>query len=154
MNEAPEDPSSIVDATKSESASENETNGLVLPSQILPPNLFVLPMNSSIIYPSLMAPLMVNLPQYVTVVEEAIQRNRIVGILLTREDELRENVPAENLYSVGVVVKILKRLKYYDTLQHTFWLKPFKRFFLMQKSETVLRLKPGFIMTLKFPITN
>jgi ATP-dependent Lon protease len=102
------------DETTTDSTVEIDSGGLVLPNQILPPNLFILPVNSSIIYPSLMAPLMVSHPQHVAVVEEAIQRNRVIGILLTREDELRDIVPADRLYTVGVVVKILKRLKMPD----------------------------------------
>ncbi len=89
-------------------------SGLVLPDQILPPNLFVLPTNSSIVYPSLMAPLVVSHPKFVAAIEETIQRNRLIGIVLTQEEDLHENVKANRLYSVGVVAKVLKRLKMPD----------------------------------------
>jgi ATP-dependent Lon protease len=89
-------------------------SGLVLPDQMLPPNLFVLPTNSSIVYPSLMAPFVVNEPKFVSAIEEVLQRNRVVGLLLTKDDELHENVGVDRLFSVGVVVKILKRLKMAD----------------------------------------
>ena len=88
--------------------------GLVLPDQILPPNLFVLPTNSSIVYPSLMAPLVVSHPKFVATVEEVLQRNRLLGLLLTQDEELREDVTLDRLYKVGVVVKVLKRLKMPD----------------------------------------
>jgi ATP-dependent Lon protease len=89
-------------------------SGLVLPDQTLPPNLFVLPTNSSIVYPSLMAPLVVSHPKFVAAIEETIQRNRLIGLVLTQEDDLHENVKANRLYSVGVVAKVLKRLKMPD----------------------------------------
>lgn len=89
-------------------------SGLILPDLMLPPNLFVIPVNSSIIFPSLMAPLMVSLPKFVEVAEEALQRNRFVGLILTREEELHEDVTPDKLYSVGVVTRILKRLKMPD----------------------------------------
>ena len=89
-------------------------SGLVLPDQIFPPNLFVLPTNSSIVFPSLMAPLVVTQPKFVAAIEEVLQRNRLIGLLLTQDEELDENVNIERLYSVGVVVKVLKRLKMPD----------------------------------------
>ncbi len=89
-------------------------SSLVLPDQTLPPNLFVLPTNSSIVYPSLMAPLVVTHPKFVAAIEEVIQRNRVIGLLLTQDEELREDVNPKRLYPVGVVVKILKRLKMPD----------------------------------------
>ena len=88
--------------------------GLVLTDQLLPPNLFVLPVNTSVVYPTLMAPLLVSIPRYVATIEEAISRQRLIGLLLTREGEVREDTKPEDLYDVGVVVKILKRLKMPD----------------------------------------
>lgn len=89
-------------------------SGLVLPDQMLPPNLFVLPTNSSIVYPSLMAPLVVSEPKFVAAIEEVLLRNRLIGLLLTQDEELHENVTPDRLFSYGVIVKILKRLKMPD----------------------------------------
>ncbi len=89
-------------------------SSLILPDQALPPNLFIIPVNSSIIYPSLMAPMMVSIPRFVATAEEAIARNRTVGLILTKNEELREDVKPDELHEVGVVVKILKRLKMPD----------------------------------------
>lgn len=92
----------------------DRNNGLVLPDQVLPPNLFIVPVNSSIIYPTLMAPMMVSLPRFVATAEEAIARNRTLGLVLTKTEELSENLKPDQLHEVGVVVKILKRLKMPD----------------------------------------
>lgn len=96
-----------------ENPASNESR-LILQDLTLPQSLYVIPVNSSIIFPSLMAPLLVSLPKFVAVTEEVIQRNRMIGLVLTREDELREDVPASQIYTVGVVAKILKRLKMPD----------------------------------------
>ncbi len=88
--------------------------GLALPEQVLPPNLFVLPVSGSVVFPSLMAPLLVTIPRFAASVEEAIGRQRLLGLLLIKEGDLREDLRAEDLHSVGVVVKILKRLKMPD----------------------------------------
>ena len=87
---------------------------LVVPDQILPPNLFVLPVNSAVVFPTLLAPIMVTQPRFVAAIEEAISRSRLIGLLLTRDSEVKETTKPENLYDVGVVVKILKRLKMQD----------------------------------------
>lgn len=99
--------------SKSEKPASNES-GLITQDLTLPPTLYVVPVNSSIIFPSLMAPLLISLPKFVEVTEEVIQRNRMIGLVLTREDELREEVPASQLYTIGVAAKILKRLKMPD----------------------------------------
>ncbi len=109
-----ESPETNADSPAAEPGSAPDVASLVIADQVLPPNLFVLPTHSSIVFPSLMAPLVVNLPKFVSVVEESLQRNRILGLVLTREDELREDVTADRLYQYGVVVKILKRLKMPD----------------------------------------
>lgn len=88
--------------------------GLMLPDQALPPNLFILPINSPIPFPSLMAPILVNIPRFVGTVEEAINRQRLIGLLLVRENDLTAHTKSDDLYGVGVVAKILKRLKMPD----------------------------------------
>lgn len=92
--------------------------GLILPEQALPPNLFVLPLNTTVVFPSLIAPIVVSLPRFVSTVEEAINRQRILGLLLMREGNASEKTSATDLHSVGVAVKILKRLKLPDGSIH------------------------------------
>ncbi len=87
---------------------------LILPDQILPPNLFILPVNSPIVFPTLLAPLLVSQPRFVAMIEEAINRQRMIGLILTREGEAKEDIKPEGLYDFGVIVKIVKRLKMPD----------------------------------------
>ena len=98
----------------SDKSTSDRPGGLILPDQILPPNLFVLPLSSSVIFPTLMAPILVTQPRFINAIEEAINRQRFIGLLLTREGEVRDDTKPEELYDVGVVVKILKRLKMPD----------------------------------------
>ncbi len=91
-----------------------KAGGLILTDQILPPNLFVLPVQTSIVFPTLMAPLNVSNPRFIATVEEAISRQRFIGLMLTREGDVTEGTRPEDLYQIGVVVKILKRLKMPD----------------------------------------
>jgi len=89
-------------------------SSLVLPDQMLPPNLFVLPFSGPIVYPTLLAPIFLSDPKHIATVEEAINRQRILGLLLVKNGELTEKTTFADLYSVGVVVKIVKRLKMPD----------------------------------------
>ncbi len=66
------------------------------------------------VFPSLMAPLLVNHPRWIATIEEAINRQRLIGLLMTREGDVEEGTRPEDLYDYGVVVKILKRLKMPD----------------------------------------
>src|SRR5688500_9926145 len=91
-----------------------KVGGLVLPDQILPPNLFILPVNSSIVFPTLMAPMLVTGERWINSVEEAISRQRFLGLLQTRDGDVTEETQPGELYDYGVVVKILKRLKLHD----------------------------------------
>jgi ATP-dependent Lon protease len=89
---------------------------LVLPDQILPPHLFILPMNQSVVYPTMMAPLQITLPRHIQMIEEVVARHphKSIGLLLTREGEVREEMGVSQLHPVGVMVKILKRLRMPD----------------------------------------
>ncbi len=102
---------------KSESAPKElpeKQGGLIVQDQMLPPNLFVLPINTPIVFPTLLAPLLVSQPRYVAMIEEAITRQRLIGLLVTRQGEVGESTKPEDLYDVGVVVKIIKRLRMPD----------------------------------------
>ncbi len=101
-------------ATPESSQLPERPSGLVLPDQILPPNLFVLPVNNTVVFPTLMSPLVVNVPRFTSTVEEAIGRQRWLGLLLVKEGEVRDELKSDDLYRTGVIVKILKRLKLPD----------------------------------------
>lgn len=100
--------------SQSRDSSDSSGHEIAVPDSILPPNLFVLPVNSAVIYPTLMAPLSVSTPRFISTVEEAIDRQRVIGLVLTREKEVNPKTKAADLFEVGVAVKILKRLKMPD----------------------------------------
>ena len=117
-DQQPEQKSEQKSETRDDTQSAPQTlakqGNLALPEQMLPPNLFILPINSPIVFPTLLAPLLVTQPRFVAMIEEAINRERMIGLLLTREGDTREDLKLDNLYTVGVAVKIIKRLKMPD----------------------------------------
>src|SRR6476620_8672463 len=66
------------------------SNNLVLPDQVLPPNLFILPIHHPLVFPTLLAPLLISQPRYVAMIEEAINRQKMIGLCLIREGDLKE----------------------------------------------------------------
>jgi ATP-dependent Lon protease len=97
-----------------EVVTEAPKGGLVTQDQILPPNLFVLPVSGPIVFPTMLAPILVTQPKLVAMIEEAINRQRLVGLLLSRGPEVTDGIKPEELYDVGVVAKIVKRLRMPD----------------------------------------
>jgi ATP-dependent Lon protease len=91
-----------------------ELGNLVPSDQLLPPNLFVLPINSPIIFPTLLAPILVASPREVQMVEEVINRQRLIGLVLMREHDYEPKLGLKSLFEYGVAVKIIKRLKMPD----------------------------------------
>jgi ATP-dependent Lon protease len=119
--------------------------GLIVPDQILPPNLFILPLNNPVVFPTLLAPLLVSLPRHIAMIEEAINRQRTIGLLITREGPVTENTKPEDLYSVGVVVKIVKRLKMPDGSVNLL-IHSMKRF----RSKRVLAEQPYIVSEIEY----
>ncbi len=91
-----------------------KASNLVPGDQMLPPNLFILPINGQIVFPTLLAPLLVSQPRFVAMIEEAINRQRTIGLVMTRGGDIHEKITPEELYDYGVVVKIIKRLRMPD----------------------------------------
>ncbi|MEN9723302.1 MAG: lon ATP-dependent protease [Pseudomonadota bacterium] len=73
-------------------------------------------MNQAVVYPTMMAPLHVTHPRYMEMVEVALSKHpsRTLALLLTRDSEVSEKTKVQDLHSVGVIVKVLKRLKMPD----------------------------------------
>jgi Lon protease-like protein len=69
---------------KEEQATPSTLGNLILPDQILPPNLFILPINAPIVFPTLLAPILITHPRFIGMIEEALNRQRMIGLLLTR----------------------------------------------------------------------
>lgn len=81
--------------------------------QMLPNNLFILPMTGNPIFPGLFTPLVVSDPQDVAIVTQAMNHGGNLGLLLMKNLEGEEFDP-ENLHQVGTVVKIIKKIKLPD----------------------------------------
>lgn len=88
--------------------------GLVLADKSLPPHLLTIPLNGPVVFPTLMAPVMIHLPRFIETAEEVIGKNRTIALLMPKEGDARADLQSSDLYSHGVVAKIIKRLKMPD----------------------------------------
>ena len=91
--------------------SENE----LLPiEQLLPNNLFILPVTGNPVFPGLFTPLMITDSQDVEIVNQSIKHGGFLGLLLVKDDLDQEEYSKDNLYTVGTVAKIVKKIKLPD----------------------------------------
>ena len=82
-----------------------------IPADELPDVLPVLPLFDSIIFPKMVFPLVVMQPNSVQLIDEAMGKDRIVGLILANKQLTADMNPAEDLYPVGVSALILKMAK-------------------------------------------
>jgi ATP-dependent Lon protease len=89
--------------------------GIIIPDQVLPQNLFAIPIIGPVIYPTLILPLVVWHPKAIATVEELIARKQNhLGLLLTKGESIGDETRSADLYPFGIAVKILKRIKLPD----------------------------------------
>ncbi len=84
----------------------------------LPDNLFILPSNNPIPFPTMLTPVVIHQAKGIGMIEEVMNRNRLFGIMLIQPNETPADLSKEDFFNVGVVVKILKRLKMPDGSTH------------------------------------
>lgn len=94
--------------------------------QTLPHNLFILPLVGNPIFPGLFTPLVVESREDMEIVTQAMAHGGELGLLLVKDDMKVEYDP-ENLYRVGTVAKIIKRIKLPDGGMNIF-ISTLKRF--------------------------
>ncbi len=79
----------------------------------VPEELSILPLRGVVIFPSAIVPLLISRPSSLKLVEDCLQRDRVLGLVAQKNAE--EECPGtEGLYSRGTAGRILKMLKYPD----------------------------------------
>ncbi len=86
---------------------------IVPADQILPNRLFIIPLRGKPIFPGILTPLMLPSQADADVVEKAIAADSFIGLVLAKNDEL-ESPKADDLFSVGTAVKIVRKINLPD----------------------------------------
>ena len=107
----------------------------ILPAdQILPNKLFLIALNGKPIFPGLFTPLMITTPEDLEVVQQALDGDKHIGLVMTRDEEA-EDIGVDDLHEVGTVAKILKRINLPDGGMNVF-VSTLKRFRIRKKLST------------------
>ena len=77
----------------------------------LPEVMPILPLFNMLVFPKMMLPMEVSGDQSVSLVDEAMSQERIIGLLLSKKSPVDTNYKPEDFYSIGTTVVILKMAK-------------------------------------------
>ena len=112
----------------------------ILPAdQILPNRLHIMPLSGKPIFPGIFTPVMVTSAPEIEIVQAAIDSDKHLGLVLTRDEEISGPPTMADLYPVGTAAKILKRINLPDGGMNIF-ISTLKRFTIRKvlSSETQL----------------
>jgi ATP-dependent Lon protease len=100
----------------------------------IPAELPILPLRGTVAYPDLIIPLVVGREKSIKLIDDAMSRDRLIGIITQKNPDIEE--PAlEDLYTVGCVATIMKMVKMVDGSQRIV-VQGLCRFKLIEFSET------------------
>ena len=76
----------------------------------IPKEISILPLRNTVVYPLSVAPLMVGVPRSVKLIEDALEDNRLIGLLATKDPSVEEPQPGQ-LYEIGSVARVYRVVK-------------------------------------------
>jgi len=82
----------------------------------VPSELPILPLRGTVLYPDLILPIMVGRKRSVKLIDDAMDSNRIIGVITQKRSEIEDPKESE-LYSVGVAALILRMIRELDGSQ-------------------------------------
>ncbi|MBO7516974.1 MAG: endopeptidase La, partial [Spirochaetia bacterium] len=103
---------------------------IVTLENMLPDRLFIVPLSGKPIFPGIFTPLMIVSHQDIATVEKALTKSGgILGLTMLKDDNSEDESPVsiEDLYSVGTVAKIVKKINLPDGGMNIF-ISTLKRF--------------------------
>src|SRR5512143_3905270 len=83
-------------------------------SASLPEKLPVLGLSDIVIFPGMVAPLLVETAQSTKLIDDVVGGDRLLGVVLQRNAEAENPLPHE-MYDVGCAARVLKMLKFPDS---------------------------------------
>src|SRR5579872_6671053 len=76
-------------------------------SRSLPQTLPILGLSDIVIFPGMVAPLLVETPQSIKLIDDVVAGDRLLGVALQRKPEA-ENPTPEEMHDVGCAARLLK----------------------------------------------
>lgn len=92
--------------------SENTQNEsqVVSVAETLPNNIYIVPLQGKPIFPGIFTPIMITGAEDLVIIDKAMEKDKVIGLVLTNNPNSESPKPDE-LYQVGTVAKIVKRIK-------------------------------------------
>ena len=82
------------------------------PPEKLPESLSILPLFDAVLYPKTVLPLVLLQVETVQLIDEAMSKDRIVGLILSKVKEQGSSRPQDDLYTIGTAALILRMAKF------------------------------------------
>src|SRR5437762_2849438 len=82
-------------------------------AKALPGELAILGLSDIVIFPGMVAPLLVDTPQSIRLIDDVVEGDRLLGLVLQRKPELDSPEP-QDLFEHGCAARVLKMLKFPD----------------------------------------
>ncbi|MFW6223433.1 MAG: endopeptidase La, partial [Spirochaetota bacterium] len=86
---------------------------IVPADQVLPARLTIIPLMGRPIFPGIFTPIMITQQRDIEIVEEALAGDSMIGLVLLKEEDI-ENPTAEDLFEVGTVARIVRKINLPD----------------------------------------
>src|ERR1700761_9804075 len=82
-------------------------------SRSLPEVVPILGLSDIVIFPGMVAPLLVETAQSIHLIDDVVGGNRLLGVVLQRKPEVENPLPAD-MFEIGCAARVLKMLKFPD----------------------------------------
>ncbi|HEX3799225.1 MAG TPA: endopeptidase La [Verrucomicrobiae bacterium] len=102
---------SILGATSSGGGGESPAERIS--SRSIPEVMPILGLSDIVIFPGMVAPLLVETAQSIHLIDDVVGGDRLLGVVLQRKPEAENPVPAD-MYEIGCAARVLKMLKFPD----------------------------------------
>lgn len=86
---------------------------VILANENLPQQLYIIPIAGKPLFPGMFTPILINEQDDIALVEKAMEGDRLIGLVLTRDGE-DEDYDSQELYEVGTVARISRKINLPD----------------------------------------
>ncbi len=86
---------------------------LIAIDQILPSQLYIIPIRYRPIFPGIVTPLIISHGRFSDAIDKVLASTRTIGLVLLKDDDI-ENIQISDLYNFGTAAKILKKINLPD----------------------------------------
>ncbi len=93
---------------------DNQPDPVENPSEKTPEVLPILPLFDTALFPKMVLPLVVMQEESIQLIDDAMGKNRVIGLVVAKEKEIKEAYESKDLFNVGCSALILKMAKTED----------------------------------------